>query len=374
MKKKLLVLLFVTAIQLLKAQDTTVLLLDYSFHIVENKAEASFVAYVTKATNGYHATIYYGRENIAAEGTFKDKKLTIRNGFFKFYYASTSRIMSEGNFDYNIKNGTWKTWYENKKMKDSGRLYYGMKVGKWSMWHENEQLYTSSKYADSFVTPSSITKGLSKEEKPTAIANYIEQYYVETKIGVWKTYHQNGLPKDSLSFISGEKNGIAKTWYENGQLESVGTFVNDKEEGIWNWYHENGQPATWEKYSKGKVQEMKCYDTAGQLTGTYCSLYKPALFPGGVSKFEEYIKENIQYPEQLKGSNIETVLTCTITINKKGLLSSVKFEGQSLSIFFNKAIEDALYKMPAWEPSVMHNRLQDYTITLQVPFSQEKKE
>lgn len=349
------------------AQDTTIKYLNKNFEIVKDVNEASFVAYITKGGKEYPTRIFYGRENIAMEGVFADNKLTIRNGSFKMYYASTSRIMAEGKYDYNIKNGVWKQWYENGKMKDSGRLYYGKMVGRWSFWHENGQLLSRSKYADSFATPENITKGVEKMNKPFAIADYLERFYVDVKSGLWKVFYDNGQQKDSINYVVGEKNGLVKLWFANGNLEAVGNFINDKEDGEWKWYHFNGQPATIEKYKNGKIFSMQCFDSLGKFVGDFCSINKPAIFPGGSSKFEDYIKKNVIYPNDAKPFKHSAVVSCTFTINTQGKVSLVTF-GESPIIYFNREIENALYKMPAWDPAIFHNRLVDFDVKLSVPF------
>jgi antitoxin component YwqK of YwqJK toxin-antitoxin module len=348
-------------------QDTTIKYLDKNMAITPNIENAAFVANITKAEDGWYAKIYYGRENIALEGYYKDKKLTIKHGLFRFYYASTSRIMSIGSFTYNIPNGLWQKWYENGKQQDSGKKYFDKEVGAWKYWHRNGQLKAQGKYADSILIPGTLANGIIKESKAVAIADYIYAYYNNIQMGLWKTYYENGQIKDSINYEEGLKTGIVKSWYSNGNMESVGAYTHNREENTWNWFHENGNPSTVEVYKKGIVQQLQCFDTNGKLVGSFCSLNKPALFKGGLGNFETYMAKKITYPDAAKKNKHQAIVETKFTINTMGKVQDIVITN-SPTIYFNQEIERVLYAMPDWEPSVSHNRLVDYRFSLRVPF------
>jgi antitoxin component YwqK of YwqJK toxin-antitoxin module len=271
------------------------------------------------------------------------------------------------NYENNVPNGFWKEWYENGKPKDSGRKYYNKMVGSWKFWHDNGQLLTNSKYADSFSTPPALTKYIKKENIATEISNYLELFFEDVKIGTWILYFDNGQMQDSLHYNIDGKIGFAKSWYKNGNLESSGTYLKGLRENTWTWYYENGITATVEMYKNGKIVSLNCFDSTGKYVSDYCSINKPAMFPGGITKFEEYIKKNVKYPEDAMQFKHEAIVRCTFRIDKNGKVNNVKFS-ESPIIYFNREIENALYAMPTWEPAIMHNRLADYDVQLSVPF------
>jgi antitoxin component YwqK of YwqJK toxin-antitoxin module len=350
------------------AQDTIIKYLNNDFAIVANKQDANFYAKVSKTTNGYNAIIFYRNDTKALEGSFYDKKLTYRNGDFTFYYAGTGRIFTNGHYDYNVPNGVWQHWYENGRKIDSGKMYYEKLVGRWKYWYPNGVVESNCKYADSFMTPKGVASGLPKEEKPKAIAMYLHNFFGDVvKVGNWTTYYENAQIKDSVYYVEGNEDGFAKQWHKNGNIESVGYYTLGKKQGIWEWYHQNGKLATKETYNENKIKALQCYDTTGKFESDFCGLIKPAMFPGGPTQFEKYIAKEMQYPEAAKPFGHSAVVHCVFVIDTKGKVKSIQF-GDSPIIYFNKTIEDALYKMPLWEPAISHNRLADFEVKLAVPF------
>jgi antitoxin component YwqK of YwqJK toxin-antitoxin module len=353
--------------QTIAAQDTIMKYLDKNFEITPSIENAAFVANIVKTGNSYFAKVFYGRENIALEGYYADKNLRQRNGFFKFYYASTSRIMQTGSFFYNYPVAVWERWYENGRKQDSGKKYYGKEVGEWKYWHENGQIKAIGKYADSIDTPNGFIKGLSKEKKANAISEYINSFFGDIRNGLWKTYFSNSQLRDSISYQEGLREGIAASWFENGNLECNGLYKNDKEEDSWNWFYPNGNPATVEIYRKGIIQKLQCFDSTGTPRGEFCSINKPAMFTGGNAALEKYIKDNIHYPEEALKNQLQPTISVQFTINPRGLPENINI-GTSPSVFFNKEIERLLYGMPPWEPAVYHNRIVGSVFNMEMAF------
>jgi antitoxin component YwqK of YwqJK toxin-antitoxin module len=317
--------------------------------------------------------MYYSNNNKAVEGHFADKKLTKRNGTFTYYYNNTPTLKAIVNYDYNVANGVWQQWYDNGQKKDSGRYYYNKLVARWKYWHRNGVLETNSKYADSFATPKGVTSGLSKEEKPTAIAFYINNYFADyIKVGMWQTYYDNNNLKDSTLYIEGLEEGLVKQWYANGNVESKGFFTNGKRQGEWSFYYENGNVATIENYTDGVIKTLKCFDTLGKYQNEYCGIMKPAMYPGGPYLFEKYVKENAFCPESLSSNGLPVLVQCKFLVNAAGKVASIVIDN-SPNVFFDKAITNMLNKMPNWEPAISHNRKTDYVVELDVVFNLTKQ-
>jgi antitoxin component YwqK of YwqJK toxin-antitoxin module len=352
----------------IKAQDTLVKYLDHNLEITSNIENASFVAKVTKKESGYDAKIYYGNENLAMSGMFRDKNLVTKNGDFTFYFANTGRLMAKRMFSNGQLYGLSEFWYENGKRKDSGRLFYGKKVGTWKFWHENGTLAAEGKYADSLLIPQGLANRRNTVEKADAIKDFVDSYYDDVKINLWKFYHDNKHIKDSMSYTKeGLRQGFAKSWYRNGQLESIGYYNDDKEENEWSWYYENGKMATKETYQKGKVQALQCFDTTGKYIGDYCGLNKTAIFPGGESALNKYIKQYMKYPEESLSLKKNVLVKVSFIVNEDGLINKTMFE-PTPNIYFNREVERLLFSMPKWDPAIKHNRVVAATMTLEILF------
>ncbi len=347
---------------------TTLKYLNSNFKIAILTDKISYFAKSVKVENGYFATAYTMQKNKIWEGLFADKKLNYRNGTFAFFDTLTSNITEKGSYSYNVPNGVWQRWYSNNNKMDSGRYYYNKLISKWKYWHINGKLMASVKYADSFATPKGVCSGLPKEERPTAIANYCSNYFDDViKVGLWQTFYSNGLCKDSIYYNVGKESGQFKAWYKNGKLESEGLYDDSKKTGNWNFYYENGNFSTKEIYESNKIINLQCFDSLGNYQNDFCGIQKPAMFPGGPVKFDDYITNKIPYPEAAKTLLDNAVVHCEFTIDVNGKIKNIKC-GDSPNIYFIKAIEVALNRMPLWEPAISHNRFVDYDVQIDVLF------
>jgi TonB family protein len=339
--------------------------LDERFVVTDNKNEAAFSAAITKVHGLWQATIYYGSGDLACTGSFKDKKLTTKHGFFTFYYSGTQRKMYEGNYDENYQTGISQSWHENGRKKDSGRLDDNKKTGMWVTWYANGKMAASGSYSNQYEFDVPGFDARTPKEQRN-----LKWYFLENKpdikTGLWKIWYANGQIKDSLSYtFKGLREGIAKSWYMNGNTESAGVFLQDKETGAWEWYHANGKPATKEKYINGKLNSIECFDSTGKLTGDFCSLSKPALFPGGSTAFEEYLKKNQKYPPEARKRAGQVAISFSINNNGKPEDVTVL---SSPSNHFSKEAERLIYYMPVWEPAISHNRPASYPVNLTLSF------
>lgn len=359
------VCLLLTSGSAVTAQDTLTRFLDGNLAIVKRE-NASFSADIFKQNGLWEAIIYYGSGNLAGRGTFKDKNLTIRHGLFTFYYSITERKMYQVRYDDNYQVDTWQSWYENGRIKDSGKLADGRKTGWWHTWHPNGKLASAGSYTNTFIFDIPGIDARSPRDQRQIKAYYLEQM-PDTKTGLWKTWHANGQIKDSIFYThTGLKEGLAKSWYENGNIESAGVYLQDKENGPWEWYHHNNKPATTEQYVNGKISSMQCFDSTGALTGDFCSLNKPALFPGGTVAFEEYLRKNLTYPE--RAGKKRGYVDLRFVIGEFGRPDEVTVVN-SHSNYFSQEAERLIYEMPRWEPAVSHNRLSPFTVNVRLVFN-----
>jgi antitoxin component YwqK of YwqJK toxin-antitoxin module len=361
MKTGSLFLLLVTGFNVYSG-DTAFHFLDENLVITKDKEKAAFVAAVTKSADGWDTHIFYGDETLALSGTFKNKNLTVRHGWFRFYYAGTGRLMTEGRYEYDVTQGPWQSWYENGRKKDSGKRVYGKPAGYWKYWHDNGVLKQAGAYEENEEHKSLDLGALNREEKVAAVYFFLRAK-PDIKTGLWQSWHNNWQPADSVWYDKGGKTGIYKSWYVSGQLEAAGVYAGDAMAGAWQWFYAGGQPATEEVYENGKVKSMKCYDSGGRYAGDYCSLYKPALFTGEPYSIEEYIKKQFIYPPEAKEKKIRGSMRITFTINAEGLPENIVFS-ESPSLYFTKEMNRILYQMPAWEPAISHNRKAAFEVSL----------
>ena len=115
-------------------------------------------------------------------------------------------------------------------------------------------------------------------------------FKVGKKDGLWKFYFNNGKLKKSAFFLNDQINGLEKSFYVNGNIQQEGYWKDGKCDGLWKYYDNNSnleQEGHWEKgiqvgvwkdyYSNGELKQegeikneikfglWKFYDSNGKL-------------------------------------------------------------------------------------------------------------
>lgn len=179
------------------------------------------------------------------------------------------------------------------------------------------------------------------------LADYTEDQLIEEgsyvnnrKMGLWKSYYNNGKIKNEITFVNGRANGYSKFYYKSGILSEEGNWVNNKWNGNYKFYFENGQISYDWKYVNGKREgeqkyyhdngnpmyegnwkdgqengELKVYNKDGQLIGV--KVFKPGGKIDDVASKEFAPKgpvvtppkiEPIEQQQQPPASDIESVI------------------------------------------------------------------
>ncbi|HEX5026932.1 MAG TPA: hypothetical protein VFV68_16740, partial [Agriterribacter sp.] len=130
---------------------------------------------------------------------------------------------------------------------------------------------------------------------------------------VFTSWHISGNKSDSGFIRENLKTGLWKTWYSSGLKESEGYYVEGVPDSIWHWYRSNGQPATIEVYKNSKLNDISCFDTLGNNTGSNCRIeLKPR--PAGSVSFEDYVMQYLLYPKAALKKKLEGTVTFNFRI------------------------------------------------------------
>jgi len=183
---------------------------------------------------------YFPNMRLKTEKRYKDGKL---NGYFKTYNKN-GELMSailfingieqdkESNLaDFDIKY----EYYKNGKVKSA--ITYnkgGNKDGVSSLFDENGEVSESKLYRNGYLLAEGIIdlKGLYQ--------------------GKWKHYYLDGKLKSEGSYKDGKKTGKWIFYFSNGKIEQTGNYdKNGKFSGMWKWYYENGNILRTEEFKRG---------------------------------------------------------------------------------------------------------------------------
>ena len=153
-----------------------------------------------------------------------------------FFKGESIEVKSEGEWKEGKKDGLWKTYYGNRKLKAVGNWKKGKKDGLWTNYHLNGRF--SSK----------------------------ESWIEGKKDGLWKIYYNNDIHVD----IPGNY----------GFLESEGNYKNDMKEGLWKLYYEITQHE-YEWYLTSFFENITFDDVKGKLLveGNWKEDKQEYLFP-----------------------------------------------------------------------------------------------
>lgn len=93
-----------------------------------------------------------------------------------------------------------------------------------------------------------------------------------------------------------------------------------------------------------------------------------ATYPGGTQAWEQYLAENLQYPQSAKQNGVEGVVHLTVTIKADGTVGPIKVDRMLDPDLEQEAIRLAA-AMPAWAPATgTAGKPVESTVKLTVPF------
>ena len=192
-------------------------------------------------------------------------------------------------------------------------------------------------------------------------------YFSDNTIdSVFTSWYADGNRSDSGLMRNNIKEGLWKTWYPGGAVESEGDYVNCSPDAIWHWYHSNGKPATIETYKNHKLNELSCFDTLGNNTGSNCRIDKKPC-PQNALSFDQFVVDNMIYPDKALKRSIEGTVNFEFLITKEGKLTRINFLNETDALLQDEVVK-FLKSIPVWEPAISHNREIDYLYTYEVPF------
>ena len=108
-QKYLHLLIIIFIIQATVAQDTITKFYNQNWKEIKNLENASFYRKFFISNNIYVANDYYKNGSIQMIGNYANKKGTLREGYFKYFFEN-GNIKSEGNYLKNEQNGKWKNF------------------------------------------------------------------------------------------------------------------------------------------------------------------------------------------------------------------------------------------------------------------------
>jgi len=192
---------------------------------------------------------------LIGEGIFTDAGL--KEGNWKEYYPD-GKLKSIGNYISDKKNGNWKYYYPSGQLEQMGVYNNSLTDSIWNWYYPDGKLLRKEIFLNG------LADGMMTEYDQTG--NIITQGdYIEGKEeGFW--FYIVGDSREEGDYAEGMRNGKWKSYYGSSHLSFEGKFVDDLPNGEHIWYWDNGKVKKQGKYTMGRKNgDWKKYDYNGQV-------------------------------------------------------------------------------------------------------------
>lgn len=188
--------------------------------------------------------LIYIAGNIVGEGVMDEEGN--KEGPWKEYYID-GKLRASGAYLKNRKTGKWVFYHENGLVEQQGTFdEQGKPIGKWIWNYENGNLWREEYFVNGLVD------GLVTEYDPDGNIISEGEYFEGLEEGKWIFKSENHRIEGT--YTAGKRNGIWRHFYKNGQLSFEGQFIDDNPNGQHVYYWEDGKKKDEENYIMGRKE------------------------------------------------------------------------------------------------------------------------
>jgi antitoxin component YwqK of YwqJK toxin-antitoxin module len=197
----------------------------------------------------------FRRGIIIGEGVFTDAGQ--KEGHWKEFYPD-GKLKATGNYSADNKNGLWKFYFPTGQLEQVGAYKLGLPDSTWKWYHSNGKIMREEFFYEG------LSDGLmtewDSEGKIITQGDFIEG----KREGKW--FYDAGDNRDEGEYIEGMRNGLWESFYPGGQKSFEGKFIDDLPNGKHTWYWDNGKIKQEGNYVMGRKNgDWKKYDEQGFL-------------------------------------------------------------------------------------------------------------
>ncbi len=264
-----------------------------------------------------------------------------------------------------------KYWFDVKD-KNSASYYRITQKSKDSL---NDKIYyVTDYYISDTVQMNGTFKSLNPEIKhgtftwyyPSGMKKYECKYVDNKKQGEYKYYYESGKIRSIASYINDTVSGKFMAWHENDTMSTMAYYKNGKLDGKLYTFYPNGNLYRFDIYHQGALVQGKCYTIEGRDTTYFPFMIQPT-FPGGVEKFHEYLKKNLNYPPCALYDKLQGKVIVNVTVETDGTLSNPTIAFTDNKCFNRNAIM-AVIDSPKWIPGKVDGLMKPMTIGIPIYF------
>jgi antitoxin component YwqK of YwqJK toxin-antitoxin module len=197
----------------------------------------------------------FKKGKIVGEGIFTDAGQ--KEGNWKEYYPD-GKLKGIGEYSKDNRIGLWKFYFNSGQLEQVGAYKNGVPDSLWTWYHANSTIKRTENYYNGLQD--GMTVEYDSEGKIISQGEYIEG----KKDGLW--IYNSGDSREEGKYSDDLRNGTWKVFYQDGTLQFEGKFVDDLPNGKHVWYWDNGKIKQEGEYVMGrKSGDWKKYDEQGLL-------------------------------------------------------------------------------------------------------------
>ncbi len=256
-----------------------ILILKYNFNNLSNSERINRTD--TKNRKQGIWKTFYPNEKLKTYANYLNDTL---NGYFReynaygellqedFYVMGEKKILSKEEKEKSLIQ-VKKEYYSNGKIKKSGAYKENIPVGNHKTYDEKGTILKTESYSNTGIK---IGEGISDKQ--------------DKKQGHWKFFYEDASIRSKGNFVNNKKSGDWVYYFKSGNIEQKGAYKNGKAQGIWVWYYDNGNIRRKGKFNKGK-EKGKFFELSEEgdtlSTGNYISGLKTGIWRKTVNDYSE---------------------------------------------------------------------------------------
>lgn len=188
-----------------------------------------------------------------------------------------------------------------------------------------------------------------------------EKQIVKTDTAIF--FFENGSVSSTGKYVNNNRAGFWIFYFEPERMDCEGYYNDEIQDGKWVYYHRNGIISSLEFYNNGELSKMKCWDENGNAL----SVCYETMLPTFQGDLNEFLNNNISYPETARQDGIQGKVVATFQINPDGKVSNIEIV-KSLRWDCDLEVIRIIELMPPWKYYPNHNRNCPIKHTLPVTF------
>lgn len=258
--------------------------------MVTGSNNALYKGYTKRVNNSFVTTIFAASSKKIASLTHSDRTLTHKHGEIIVYNA-LGNVAFISHYKKNRLHGGWISWYDNRLICDSGNFENNLPEGIWKTWYPDGKLRSVRSYSalkwhvlkdelkkhprftffpltsiirndrnayDTYTNAgySYATLARPRQQNIAYDGSLKEIVDLNTKHedngylppftqclhhGLYMNFYPEGTIKDSGYYKNGLREGVWEEWLENGNIRSVGFYHHGTKKNTWKFYNSSGK-------------------------------------------------------------------------------------------------------------------------------------